>query len=643
MNKKTFILNLFCWLGLINVSLAQIRVPKLISDGMVLQRNTPLKIWGWASKGEKIKLIFNQFTYQTTANEQGDWIINLPKMKAGGPYVMTISGSNALTINNILIGEVWVCSGQSNMELPMRRVSPIYEKEIAEAENSQIRQFIVPQKYDFNTPQKDLSGGTWVSASSQNVLNFSAVAYFFAKDLYAKYKVPIGLINASLGGSPAEAWMSEEALKSFPNHYQEALKFRDDNLIKQIENEDNTRIQAWYRLLNQKDEGYKNDWKNPNLNTSDWANMKLPGYWADQTPIGLKNGVVWFRKKINLPALTSGKPAKLILGRIVDADSAFVNGKFVGSVSYQYPPRRYEIPTNLLQEGENTLLVRLINNSGKGGFVLDKEYALIIDNQRIDLSGEWQYKLGAEMEPLGGQTFIRWKPLGLYNAMIHPLLNFAIKGVIWYQGESNAGHSVEYRTLFPAMIQDWRKNWKQGDFPFLFVQLANFMEAKNQPAESAWAMLREAQTKTLALPKTGMAVIIDVGEWNDIHPLNKKDVGTRLSLAAQKVAYKDKNSDLSPIYQSMKIDGNKIILSFKNVTKDLIVKDGGELKYFAIAGQDKKFVWAKAQIKGKQVIVWSDEIKNPVAVRYAWADNPEGANLYSSEGLPTCPFRTDEW
>jgi sialate O-acetylesterase len=339
-----------------------------------------------------------------------------------------------------------------------------------------------------------------------------------------------------------------------------------------------------------------------------------------------------------------GKKAKLILGRIVDADSVFINGVFVGTISYQYPPRRYEIPSNLLKEGENTIVVRIISNEGNGGFVLDKRYEIIAGNDTINLKGDWHYRLGAKMEPLASQTFIRWKPLGLYNAMLYPLLKYRMKGVIWYQGESNADRPLEYREILPAVIQDWRNNWNQGVFPFLYVQLPNFMKAKNQPSESNWALLREAQLQTLSLPNTAMAVTIDIGEWNDIHPLNKKDVGKRLALAAEKVAYRDEHVVSSgPLYQSMKIDGNKILLTFTNTGGGLVAQGNGELKHFAIAGADAKFVWAKARIENSTVIVWNDTISNPIAVRYAWADNPEGANLYNKEGLPASPFRTNQF
>jgi len=630
-------------LGISIISYAQIRLPKLIGNGMVLQRNTALKIWGWASPNEKLKIEFNQKRYETTANAQGEWSVTLPQMKAGGPYAMTLKASNEITLRDILIGDVWLASGQSNMELPMYRVKPRYESEVANSTNANIRFFTVPQRYDFNTPQSDLLSGEWKAANPENILNFSAVAYFFAKETTAKYHVPVGIVNASLGGSPAQAWISEDALKAFPEYHAEAQRFKDQSLINQIESQEQAKIRDWYSLLRQKDEGYKDsvtNWFDPNLNTTDWATMKVPGYWAN-TPLGPVNGVVWFRKEIELTAAQAAQPAKLNLGRIVDADSVFINGAFVGTTSYQYPPRCYNVPANVLKAGRNIIVVRVISNSGQGGFVLDKPYQLTFGNEKIDLKGDWQYKLGATMEPTPGMTFIRWKPVGLYNAMIAPLLNYRIKGAIWYQGEANTVKPVEYKELLATMIRDWRAHWGEGDFPFLLVQLANFMEPKSEPAESNWAQLRESQRQTLSVPNTGMAVTIDLGEWNDIHPLNKKEVGLRLALAAQKVAYGDKKIVSSgPLYQSMKVEGRKIILTFSNTGSGLVAKGGGELRYFAIAGADNKFVWAKARIENNKVIVWNENLLNPVTVRYAWADNPEGANLYNKEGLPASPFTT---
>jgi sialate O-acetylesterase len=353
--------------------------------------------------------------------------------------------------------------------------------------------------------------------------------------------------------------------------------------------------------------------------------------------------VVWFRKEINVPGGMTGKFARLLLGAVVDRDSVYVNGVFAGTTGYRYPPRKYDIGPGLLREGKNIIVIRVINSSGKGGFVKDKPYQLVAGEDTIDLKGNWQYKLGAVMDPLPPSTFFEYKPTGLFNGMISPIVNYTIKGVIWYQGEADAFRAKEYEKLFPALIMDWRKKWSQGNWPFLYVQLANFTEVRKQPGESDWAELREAQLKTLAVPNTGMAVAIDIGEWNDIHPLNKEDVGKRLALAAEKFAYGDSKIVYSgPIYKSIKIEKNKIIITFSHIGSGLIIKNGDELKYFAVAGANKKFEWAKAIIKDNKVIVWSDDIANPVAVRYAWADNPEGANLYNKEGLPASPFRTDE-
>jgi sialate O-acetylesterase len=624
----------------------KLSLPRLVSDGMVLQRNADVKIWGWAADSESIKINFLDSVYYTSADKDGEWSVIFSDLKAGGPYNMKITASDTITIRDVLIGDVWVCSGQSQMDINMNRVRPLYEDEIKNAGNPFIRYFAVPTVYNFNEPQTDLPYGSWESISHDNILNVSAIAYFFADDLYNKYNIPIGLIRSSLGGSPAEAWMSEDAIKMFPEYYKEAQKFKDTALIHQIQNADNKRIKAWYEKLNKEDEGYKNPelpWYKPEVDVSDWPSMKVPGYWADGD-LGEVNGVVWFRKDIELSADMAGKPARLNLGRIVDADSVFVNGIYVGSVSYQYPPRRYDIPGNILKEGKNTIVVRLISNSGKGGFVPDKPYELVVEGDTTDLKGDWHYHLGAKMEPMQGQTFIRCKPTGLYNGMIAPLTNYTIKGVIWYQGESNTGRPQEYAALFPALIKNWREKWGQGDFPFIYVQLHNFMESYDYPTKSNWALTREAQLHALSLPNTAMAVAIDLGEWNDIHPLNKKDVGKRLALAAQKSAYGDVDVVSSgPIYRTMEIVGDSIILAFSDTGSGLMVKGGEELKSFAIAGQDKKFVWAKAKIVDDKVIVWSEKVKKPAAVRYAWADNPEEANLYNKEGLPASPFRTDNW
>jgi len=628
----------FLLLPLYFFSYGQIKLPRLIGDGMVLQRDTKATLWGWASPNEQITIAFRGKQYHTAAGSNGKWQLQLPPQHAGGPYDITFTGTSSITLKNVLFGDVWVCSGQSNMELPMERVKEKYPDVVANANNTNIRQFEVPDQYNFNRPNDDVAYGQWLPATQENILMFSAVAYFFASDLYNKYKVPIGLINTALGGSPAEAWISEDALKKFPAYYSETQKFKDSSLIKQIETHDRSVSSNWYNLLSEKDKGIKNHWVNPALDDAAWQTMNIPGYWADG-PLGNVNGAIWFRKAVEVPASFIGKPVRLVLGRIVDADSVFVNGQFVGTIGYQYPPRRYIIPTGVLKEGKNEIVVRVISNAGKGGFVPDKTYALIAGTDTFNLQGVWKYKLGIAMSPLPSQTFIRWKPAGLYNAMIAPLTNYAIKGALWYQGESNAGHPSDYADLMKTLITDWRAHWHEGNFPFIYVQLPNFMETNDTPSESDWAELRQAQLNTLSVPNTAMVVAIDLGEWNDIHPLNKQDVGKRLALQAAHLAYGEKNIVYSgPILQSAKQEGNKLVLSFTNTGSGLTAKGSDSLHYFSIAGSDKSFVWAKAIIQGNKVIIWNDSIHQPAYVRYAWADNPAGANLYNKEGLPASPF-----
>lgn len=638
--------NLLLVLLISQTAFGQVHLPKLVSDGMVLQSETPVSIWGWASVREKVKLSINNQSFETTTGSNGKWQVYLPAQKAGGPFDMEISASNQIRLKNILFGDVWLCSGQSNMEYPMSRLVDRYANEITTCENNNIRQFKVPQKYDFNTPQEDYPYGNWEAVNSKTILNYSAVAYFFARYLYEKNHVPIGIINASLGGSPAEAWMSTEALKEFPNYLAEAEKFKDQSYIDEIRVKEQKTTNEWYAKLNQTDIGLnaRPSWKDSAFDTASWPSMPVPGFWADHG-LGAVNGVVWFRKEINLPASFTKMPAWIQMGRMVDADSVFINGKFVGATGYQYPQRKYAIPEGTLKVGKNCIVVRLINNSGRGGFIPDKPYQMITSTDTIDLKGNWRFQLGCTIAPTPEQTFVQWKPTGLYNSMIAPANNYTITGAVWYQGESNAERFQEYQKLLTALITDWRLKHQQGNFPFLIVQLPNFMEIKTQPSESSWAQFRNAQLKTAkTVENTLLTVNIDLGDWNDIHPQNKSDVGKRLALTAKTLEYNCKKIvALGPLYQSMKIRGNKIKLSFTNCRYGLVPKDGKALKQFAIAGANHKFEWAKAEIKGDKVEVWNETIPSPKYVRYAWSDNPDGANLYDREGLPASPFTTEEY
>jgi sialate O-acetylesterase len=650
-NSMKTLIPLFITSFFVITSAAQVKLPRLIRDSMVLQRDAKVKIWGWAAKNEKVTVKFNSKSYKTKAGADGKWSLLLSPMKAGGPYTMNISGSNKITLKEILIGDVWICAGQSNMVHQMELHSITYAEDIVQADYSEIRHFWIPTMTGLQGPHDDLPEGYWKSANANDVRQFSAVAYFFARMIYEKYHVPIGLINASVGGTPVEAWTSAEGLKDFPALQSTIQKNKDTAYINSI------RRRAFAnnaKRPKQQDQGLTGPqrWFDTGYIPKRWHTINIPGYWEDQ---GIKDldGVVWYRREIDVPASMIGIPAKVFLGRIVDADFLYINGKQVGNTTYMYPQRRYNVPADLLKPGKNIIVIRVINNSGKGGFVPDKPYYLAAGGQTIDLKGYWQYKVGDVFIPVrgvgrGGISFQN-QPAALYNAMIAPLVKYMSKGFLWYQGESNTRKPEEYAKLLPALIADWRNKWNQPDAPFLYVQLPGFMEMNYLPSESQWALLRESQLKTLSVPNTGMAVAIDLGEWNDIHPDNKKDVGIRLALAAEKIAYSEKDIVYSgPIYQSATIDDNKVIITFNNTGSGLIANDGGELNQFAIAGADKKFMWAKAKIvqgtpsgEEDKVVVWNEDILNPKYVRYAWADNPDGANLYNKEGLPASPFRTD--
>ncbi len=497
---------------------------------------------------------------------------------------------------------------------------------------------------------KDLPPGKWVSASPENVPGFGAVTFFFARSIYKEYKVPIGIINSSVGGTPIEAWTSEEGLKEFPQLKSRIEKMKDTAYLNPILRSAGRRPETSQSpAVNSKsmDKGISGPipWYKTTYVPEGWHKFWLPGYWEDQGIKGL-HGIVWFRKEINVPVSMTEKPAKLFLGRIVDADNVYVNGVPSGSITYQYPPRRYNLPSGLLKPGKNIIVIKVTNNEGKGGFVPDKPYWLVAGNDSIDLRGEWLYKVGQVFRPasyksaIGTQPFsMQNEPAGLYNTMVAPLINYPIKGILWYQGEANTDKPEEYQELLPALISDWRNKWQQGTLPFLFVQLPNFMEVQYLPSESQWAELRFGQLKSLSVTNTAMAVTIDIGEWNDIHPLEKKVVGERLALAARKLAYgNDKIVYSGPIYKSSVREADTIKIEFNHIGSGLTIKGGGDLNYFAVAGADKKYVWAEARINNNHIIVWSGEIKEPVYVRYGWADNPEGANLYNIEGLPASPF-----
>ena len=618
---------------------ADVELPRFLANGAVLQRDVAWTLWGKAAPGEKIQVRLDGKSMGRTTARSGQWSIALAAEPAGGPHRIEVIGKNRAVLDDVYFGDLWIASGQSNMELPMARVQVEYPDAVAQANAPLIRFFRTPKEADFDRPRFDFSAGQWRPVTPESVLGMSAVAFFFAKGVQAHHSVPIGIIDNSYGGSAVESWLSERALQNYPKHLEQVRRYRDAAYLSRIKDADAKKNAAWSADVDARDRGLHEDpkWFENAAPLARWGSVEVPGLWQDRGVIA-GNGVVWFRREVALPPAAANQPATLVLGRIVDADTAYVNGVEVGHTTYQYPPRRYAVPIGLLRAGSNSITVRVTSSRDKGGFVADKPYSLTVGSKEYDLTGTWKYRVGVEAQPLAPDVYVGYKPpLGFYNALLAPLSKLKIKGVIWYQGETNTGDPEEYARSFPALIRDWRKTFNQGNFPFLYVQLADFMPASAQPVESQWAATREAQRGALAEPNTAMAVAIDTGEWNDIHPLDKRDVGERLALAARKVAYGENIAYSGPLFRSLELQGNRAVLSFDHVGSGLVCK-GDRLRDFAIAGPDGRFVWAHAAIQGDQVVVYSDQVPQPARVRYAWADNPDKANLYNREGLPASPF-----
>jgi sialate O-acetylesterase len=628
-----------------------IELTALFSNNMVLQQEMRNPVWGTADPGGRITVeIANQ---QKTVKVSSDstWKVELDSLTVGGPYTLTVSGKDTITLNNVMVGEVWICSGQSNMEMPLAGGGRIdnFEKEIAEANYPNIRLFHVDHTMSIKPKSRVPSKG-WQVCTPATIPEFSSTAYFFGRHLNKNLNIPIGLLHTSWGGTVAEAWTSGPSLKKMPAFVDaveniENSTTSDKDLLKNYINAN----AEWFQALEEKDTAVQTNgkaWQEPDLNTSQWKTMNLPTYWENA---GMKkyDGIVWFRKGINIPQSWQGKDLSIHLGPVDNVDVTWFNGEKIGGMNGPDKPRIYKIPGELVKAGKNILVVRVLDLVGLGG-IWGKPNELFVQNKngrKISLAGTWKYRKTVSLKEIGPRPSNPTnpnRPTVLYNGMISPVIPFAIRGAIWYQGESNAGRAFQYQTLFPTMINDWRANWGQGDFPFLFVQLANFQKVQPQPRDDDWAELREAQLKTLALPNTGMAVTIDIGDAKDIHPKNKQEVGRRLALNALAQVYNKEIVYSGPIYKSMTVEGTKVRLTFDHINGSLKAKGSRKLKGFAIAGADKKFYWAIAKIDGETIVVSSSKVKNPMAVRYAWASNPF-CNLYNQAGLPASPFRTDAW
>ncbi|MBC8081912.1 MAG: sialate O-acetylesterase [Hymenobacter sp.] len=633
---------------------ATVRLPRLVGNHMVLQRGQPLVLWGWAAPGEAVSVTFRgRTTAAKTDGTDGKWTVTLPAAPAGGPYTLRVKGGNELVVNDVLVGDVWLASGQSNMEWPVRDANSA-AAEIAAANYPTIRRLDVPNVAAL-APQAEFGGAGWQVCSPQTAGEFSAVAYFFARDLHRRDpRVPIGLITAEWGGTPAEAWTSGPALRAQPDFAAQAAALASMKSSLPTQQADYvTRTKAWQASPAGQDQGLRPgqpSWADPGLDASNWPTMPLPGVWETQTEtLRDFDGIVWLRREFTLTATEAGQPAQLALSRIDDNDSTWVNGVPVGGTRGYYPQRRYAVPGSLLRAGRNVVAVRVVDNGGGGGiWGAAADMHLTTAVRTLPLAGAWQYQTAYDPATQPANPFPggpQMLPAALFNGMIAPLRPYALRGIIWYQGETNAPRAEQYRTLFPNLIRDWRTQWQQPLLPFLFVQIAGYQPNGSAPAESAFSELREAQQLALTLPATGMATAIDVGDSADIHPRNKQEVGRRLALVARRVAYGETHTVAGgPVFEDMRIIGSTMRLTFKNPGHDLVLKDaaGPYLKGFAIAGPDRRFVWAQGELRGNTLVLHSPAVPAPVAVRYAWGNMPF-LNLYNRENLPAPPFRTDNW
>ena len=618
---------------------------------MVMQRGKLIPVWGNAEAGETVTIRFNKKSYQTTADADGRWRVDLPKMKAGGPYTLEVKGVNGEVreISDVLIGDVWLLSGQSNIDVTIERVYPQYTQEIDTYENNEIRLFRVQNETSTHGVKEDIRATNinWKPVNKQNAWLFSAAGYFLGKRMFQQNKVPQGIIVNSWGGTPIEAWISEDSLKTdYPMLIKKLQMYQNDNYVRAQMQANGAANQQWEKMLDETDPGYAD----MAVDDSDWQQI-------DQNNWGWRGtGSVWLRQHITIDKQHAGKPARLLLGTLFDRDVTYLNGKQIGQTGYQYPPRRYDIPEGMLREGDNVIAIRFINKFGAVHFIPEKPYMLCFGDDRLSqnpmpkdvqpLSGLWKMKVGAEMPQCpSSDVSLQNLPTTLYNAVLYPLAPYAINGIVWYQGESNTGNPEPYADYLRKLMGCWRARWNDQQMPFVIVQLANY-DGRQQtgfprplipqiaPVNSGWAQLREAQRVVAkADAKAELAVINDLGERVDIHPLRKKEVAERIGLCFDKLLYNNKVK-LAPEVVSAEANGNQIILTLDQPVQ------AGKIETIEVAGTDGKFSNASATADGNKITILSPLPSNlsPLKVRYAWKDNPETANVRSLSGWPMSSF-----
>ncbi len=620
---------------------ADVRLANIFGDHMVLQRQQAIPVWGWANAGERVRVALHHQSSGATADAQGRWRVLLKPEAGGGPYTLVVQGANLLIVKDVVLGDVWLASGQSNMEWSVAQ-SDNAAAELAQSDLSRIRHVKIPKSVAFRAAQ-DIGVAQWKRSEAQSAGEFTAVGYFFARALLRETGVPIGIVNASWGGTNIETWISPAALATQPDLAMDSMPADAQTSRLRYAQKMEAVVQAWQHSALD-GSGASSQWKKPDFDDQNWVTLKAPQYWEEQ---GLADfdGVVWYRRDVYLNDAQAAQAAVLELGTVDDCDETFVNGRPVGNICQWDAQRRYDLPEGLLHAGRNLIAVRVLDNGGGGGFYGDAAaMKLRLGSESIALSGTWKARVESYLDK--GDPSPNDLPALLFNSMVSPLTGFPIKGVIWYQGESNVPRAQQYAQMFPLLISDWRAQWRQPHLPFYFVQLASFLPLQDNSLKgSDWAELREAQRQTLKLPQTGMVVATDVGDANSIHPLNKQAVGARLARLALKNDYgKGKIVASGPSYRSMRVRGSRVEISFSDVGRGLVLARGqAVINGFTVADESRQFLPAQARIRGNKVIVWRSGVTHPVAVRFGWVDNPQEDNLFNREGLPASPFRTDDW
>jgi sialate O-acetylesterase len=618
-----------------NAAAQNLRMPKVFGDHMVLQREIPVRMWGRAEANKKVSVKIDGLTVNTQSDRSGNWETLFPSQLAGGPFQVTVrSSGDTIRYKDVYFGDVWLAGGQSNMEWKIGWKINNLEAEIQDSDYPAIRFLEVPNELS-SAPVSDISAAKWTTAGPATVNDISAVAWFFAKHNHLEKNVAVGIIDSNWGGTPAETWFDANRVRAVPGYKKQAEKVLDSSINWQQKiAENNANEQLKWKLLGDTEAVIKIGSNLHKYEDKNWQAVKLP----NTRPL---SDFAWLKKTVRMdfPVNTT---AQLNLGDLVQEAMIFLNGKLIAIESWQDNSSLHEIPASAFLQGDNLITMRVANSwdnnvvAGKQG-----EMWLAAGDKKINLEGEWLYTNDIEQKMPVVERY-NWQPGFLFNAMIRPIAGYSIRGVIWYQGESNDDKPHWYADLFKALIDDWRINWKQERLPFLFVQLANYMERKAVQPDSNWASIREAQAAALDLPDTGMAVTIDIGVAEDVHPRNKQDVGKRLWLNARKIVFGDNLVYSGPVYHQHKVEGNKIVVSFEHIGGGLVAAEDGRVNGFTVAGADKSFYLATAEINGDKVIVSSNKVNQPVAVRYGWANNPD-VNLYNREGLPAAPFRTDNW